>query len=250
LVASVHDDIDMRPTLTSTDPAAMSITEAIQTGDVAALGQRLSEEPALANVRIVGADGLERSLVHVATDWPGRLPNVDATLRALASAGADVNARTSPHPKDPSCVETPLHWAASNNDVVAIDALLDLGADIEATGAVFTGGTPLSDAVVFANWEAARRLVERGARPTWWQGAALGMLDVVTARWHDDPAPTLDEITRAFWHACRGAQPTTAAYLLERGADPNWVGWNQQTPFQAAEASGDAGFIAWLRSRL
>ena len=240
----------MRPALTSTDPVAISITRAIHTGDVAALRQLLSDDPGLANARIVGADGVERSMVHVATDWPGRFPNVAATLRALASAGADVNARMSPHPKDPNCVETPLHWAASSNDVVAIDALLDLDADIEATGAIFTGGAPLSDAVVFANWEAARRLVERGARPTWWQGAALGMLDVVTTRWHDEPLPTRDEITRAFWHACRGAQQPTAAYLLERGADPNWIGWDQKTPLQAAEGSGDAGFVSWLRSRL
>jgi ankyrin repeat protein len=195
----------------------------------------VSDDPGLANARIAGTDGVERSMVHVATDWPGCFPNVAETLRALASAGADVNARTSPHPKDPNCVETPLHWAASSNDVVAIDALLDLDADIEATGAIFTGGAPLSDAVVFANWEAARRLVERGARPTWWQGAALG---------------TRDEITRAFWHACRGAQQPTAAYLLERGADPNWIGWDQKTPLQAAEGSGDAGFVSWLRSRL
>jgi hypothetical protein len=103
---------------------------------------------------------------------------------------------------------------------------------------------------VFANWEAARRLIERGARPTWWQGAALGMLDVVTRRWQDEPVPTRDEITRAFWHACRGAQPRTAAYLLERGADPNWIGWDQKTPLQAAEDSGNAGFVSWLRSRL
>ncbi len=41
------------------------------------------------------------------------------------------------------------------------DALLDLGGDIEAAGAIFTGGTSLSDAVVFANWLAARRLVEQ-----------------------------------------------------------------------------------------
>ena len=226
------------------------LRRAIHTGDVAALRQLLSDDPGLANARIVGADGVERSMVHVATDWPGRFPNVAATLRALASAGADVNARMSPHPKDPNCVETPLHWAASSNDVVAIDALLDLGADIEAPGAIFTGGAPLSDAVVFANWEAARRLVERGARPTWWQGAALGMLDLVTTRWHDEPLPTRDEITRAFWHACRGAQQPTAAYLLERGADPNWIGWDHKTPLQAAEGSGDAGFVSWLRSRL
>ena len=240
----------MRPTLPSTSPVAGSITNAIHTGDVGALIRLLSAHPGLARARIVGADGFERSLVHVATDWPGRFPNVGATLRALASAGADVNARTSPHPRDPGCLETPLHWAASSNDVVAIETLLDLGADIEATKAIFTGGAPLSDAVVFANWEAARRLVERGARPTWWQGAALGMLDVVTTRWHDEPLPTRDEITRAFWHACRGAQQATAAYLLERGADPNWIGWDHKTPLQAAEGSGDAGFVSWLRSRL
>ena len=240
----------MRPALPPTDPVAMSITKAIHTGEVAALRQLLSDDSSLANVRIVGAGGVSRSLVHVATDWPGHFPNVAETLRVLASAGADVNARMPPHPTDPDCVETPLHWAASSNDVVAIDALLDLGADIEATGAIFTGGAPLSDAVVFANWEAARRLVARGARPTWWQGAALGMLDVVTARWDDDPRPTHDEVTRAFWHACRGAHQTTAAYLLERGADLHWVGWDQKTPLQAAEGSGDADFVSWLRSRL
>jgi ankyrin repeat protein len=236
--------------LPSTDPVAISITGAIHSGDAAALHRLLSEDPGLATARIVGADGVERSLVHVATDWPGRFPNVAATLRTLASAGADVNARMSPHPKDPNCVETPLHWAASSNDVAAIDALLDLGADKEATGAIFTGGAPLSDAVVFANWQAARRLVERGARPTWWQAAALGMLDLVTARWHDEPLPSRDEITRAFWHACRGAQQQTAAYLLERGADSNWIGWDRKTPLQAAEGSGDAVFVSWLRSRL
>jgi hypothetical protein len=50
------------------------------------------------------------------------------------------------------------------------------------------------------------------------------MLDLVTTRWHDEPLPMGDEITRAFWHACRGAQESTAAYLMERRADPNWIG--------------------------
>jgi uncharacterized protein len=149
---------------------------------------------------------------------------------------------------DPVAAETPLHWAASSNDVAAIDALLDAGADIDATGAVFTGGAPLSDAVVFANWKAARRLVERGARPTWWQAAALGMLDLVRGRWNADPPPTHDEITRAFWHACRGAQRSTAAYLLERGANAQWVGWDGKTPVQVADESGDVEFVAWLRA--
>jgi len=235
-------------TLPLTDPVARALTEAIHTGDVASLQGQLASDPALARQRIVGADGVARSLPHVATDWPGHFPNVAATIAVLAAAGADVNARMPPHPKDPNCMETPLHWAASSNDVAAVDALLDAGADIEATGAVFTGGAPLSDAVVFANWEAATRLVERGAQPTWWQAAALGMLDVVRARWNEQPPPTRDEITRAFWHACRAAQQSTAAFLLERGADPHWVGWDHKTPLRAADDSGNAEFIAWLRA--
>lgn len=230
----------------STDPIAISLTAAIQTGNVGALEELLARDSGLAHLRIVAPDGVERSPLHVATDWPGHWPNVAAIIQILVAAGADLNARMSPHPKDASCVETPLHWAASSNDVVAIDALLDAGADIEATGAIFTGGTPLSDAVVFANWAAAHRLVERGAIPTWWQAAALGMIGVVRARWLQEPPPTRDEITRAFWHACRGGQQVTAAYLLEKRADPRWLGWDGKTPVEAAMESGDAGLLAWL----
>ena len=238
-----------RPALAADDPLAMAITRAIRTGDVPALEQLVAQEPGLASARIVGADGVARSTIHLATDWPGHFPNVAATLRVLVSAGADVNARMPPHRDDPHCVETALHWAASSNDIAAIDALLDLGANIEASGAIFTGGAPLSDAVVFANWEAARRLVARGARPVWWQAAALGMLDVVEARWREQPAPTREEITRAFWHACRAGHEHTAAYLLERGADPAWVGWDHKTPLQVAEDGGHAALASWLRTR-
>jgi uncharacterized protein len=232
--------------LPSTDTLARSLTTAIQTGDLPSLQRLLADDREAARMRIVSPDGSTRSLMHIATDWPGHFPNVAATIAALAAAGADVNARTSPHPTDPNCLETPLHWAASSNDVAAADALLDAGADIEATGAIFTGGAPLSDAVVFANWEVAKRLVGRGAKPTWWQAAALGMLDVVRARWDEQPAPARDEITRAFWHACRAAQQNTAAFLLARGADPDWIGWDHKTPRQVASESGNADFVAWL----
>jgi uncharacterized protein len=235
-------------TLPLTDPVARSLTAAIQTGDLPSLQRLLADDREVARIRIASPDGSTRSLMHIATDWPGHFPNVAATIAALAAAGADVNARTSPHPTEPNCLETPLHWAASSNDVAAVDALLDAGANIEATGAVFTGGAPLSDAVVFANWEAAKRLVERGAQPTWWQAAALGMLDVVRARWNEQPPPTRDEITRAFWHACRAAQENTAAFLLEHGADPQWVGWDHKTPLQVADESGNAEFVTWLRA--
>ena len=72
-----------------------------------------------------------------------------------------------------------MHWAASSDDVEALDALLDAGADIEADGAVIGGGTPMADAVAFGQWKAARRLLERGARTNLWQAAALGLIDRV-----------------------------------------------------------------------
>ena len=75
--------------------------------------------------------------------WPptGRAtsPTAPATVALLVEAGAEVNARFGGGSHD----ETPLHWAASSDDVEVLDALLDLGADIEAPGAVIAGGTPL-----------------------------------------------------------------------------------------------------------
>ena len=203
-----------RPPLAADDPLARALVAAIRAGDLPALEALLVREPWLARARVAGPDGMPRSLVHLATDWPGHFPNVAATLRALVAAGADVNARMPPHPKDPNCVETPLHAAASSNDLAAIDALLDLGADLEAPGAIFTAGTPLSDAVIFANYPAARLLVARGARLTFWQAAALGHLDLVQAHWTQSPPPAPDDATHALWHACRAGQSKIAEFLL------------------------------------
>ncbi len=104
-----------------------------------ALATLIAEHPALVTARIGDyPDGMSRTLLHAATDWPGHFPNNPQVVQLLIDAGADVDARfTGPH------TETPLHWAASSDDVDVIDVLLDNGADIEATGAVIAGGTPL-----------------------------------------------------------------------------------------------------------
>jgi Ankyrin repeat len=148
--------------LPAVDPRAMALMSAIQTGDVAALERLLRDDPTLAVERIVHEKNTSRTLLHVAADWPGHFPNGARTVAVLIAAGTDPNAvctHMAPH----GARETALHWAASSNDVAVLDALLDGGADIEAPGAVFTGGPPMSDAVVFAQWKAARRLLERGA---------------------------------------------------------------------------------------
>ena len=110
----------------------------------------------------------------MATDWPGHFPNVRQTIETLVAHGAELSLPFSDHPAH---AETPLHWAAGSDDLEALDALLDHGADIEAPGSIIGGGSALADAVAFRNWRAARRLVERGAKSTIWQSAALGLMD-------------------------------------------------------------------------
>lgn len=229
--------------LNSLDPSAVSVTEAIQKGDLAALRLLLAERPSLATARITqeGPAAGGRSLLHIATDWPGHFPRADAVIAALVDAGADPDARfVGTH------TETPLHWAASNDDVTALDALIAAGADIEASGAVIGGGTPLADARGFGQWRAARRLLEHGARADLQDAATLGLLDQVEAFIAAPDSPTRAAITSAFWGACHGGQLPTARRLLQQGANPNWIGYDGMTPLDVARAQGADDVVRWL----
>jgi uncharacterized protein len=234
-------------TIDTETPLALEVVHAIHTGDVARLKRLLRENPGLATARLGDddPDGMSRTLLHVATDWPGHFPNGAATIAALIEAGADVNARfRGPH------AETPLHWAASSNDVEVLDALLDAGADMDADGGVIGGGTPLADARAFAQWEAAHRLVERGAQVTLVDAATLGLIDRLREYIASAAAPSPDEIRHAFWGACHGGQEAAAEYLLDQGADLNWIPpWEELTPLDAAERSGTTELVDWLRRR-
>jgi hypothetical protein len=210
---------------------------AVRSGDVDALRAALAEQPELATARLRGDDG-GRTLLHVATDWPGHLPNVAATIDVLVTGGADVDA-----PFQGSHAETPLHWAASSDDVAAVDALLDAGADIDAAGgSVGDGsGTPLFDATVFGQWAAARRLLARGATTGGWEEAALGLTDRLAGRLRGGDAPPAD-VDAWFWAACHGGQLAAAQQLLAVGADRDLVApWDGLTPLEAALRSAGNG---------
>jgi hypothetical protein len=234
-------------TIGTEEPQAIAMTEAIRGGDLEALRRLLDEHPGLATARLGDDDpgGMSRTLLHVVTDWPGHFPNGATTVAVLVEAGADVNARfRGPHQ------ETPLHWAASSNDVEVLDALLDAGADIEAPGGVIGGGTPLADARAFGQWQAAHRLVARGAQTTIVDAATLGLLDRLERCFTGPTPPTPEEVNSAFWGACHGGQQPCAAYLLDRGADLNWIPpWEELTPLDAARRHGAAELVAWLGER-
>jgi len=93
--------------------------------------------------------------------------------------------------------------------VEVLDALLDADTDIDAPGSVIAGGTPLDDATAFAQWKAARRLVERGARVNLFAAASLGLLDN-SPRW----SGISRRATRIRSATCFGAPSTAVSSAL------------------------------------
>ncbi|MGH3274192.1 MAG: ankyrin repeat domain-containing protein [Streptosporangiaceae bacterium] len=233
-------------TLDEDDPVTVTLVQAVRGGDLPTLERLLSGSPDLASARLA-RPGKTRTPLHLATDWPAYFPEGPAVTRMLLHAGADPDART----EGGTAPETPLHWAASSDDVDVAEVLIGGGADIEAPGASI--GTPLGNAVGYGCWHVARKLVEHGARvDTLWQAAALGMLSRVRELLAGSPPPGQEEITEAFWQACHGGQRRAAEYLLHRGADINGIpGYAQQTPLDIAPGPDTRRelLVSWLRDQ-
>lgn len=203
-------------TLPHGDPVAVELTRTIQSGDLGDLRRMVAERPELATVRMIGRKGLEggwRTPLHVAADWPGYFPAAPATVSLLLEAGADPNDDTSG-----DCPETPLHWAASSDDVDVAVVLIDGGARLDTPGGSI--GTPLDNAIGYGCWHVARLLVERGAGvDALWHAAALGMLGRLEELLAANPPPNEEDVDNAFWQACHGGQRRAAERLLAAGAD-------------------------------
>jgi ankyrin repeat protein len=218
---------------------AAAVVAAIRSGDIATLRRLIDERPDVATRNVQG-----RTALHVATDWPGYFPNGPAVVRLLMAAGANVDART-----EGNKGETPLHWAASSDDVDVADALIDGGADIECPGGSI--GTPLENAIGYGCWHVARRLVARGARvDKLWHAAALGHLDRLAELMAANPDAT--EVNGAFWQACSGGQLRAAQYLLDHGADINaTVDYAQGTALEQVSRVDTRRDVmtTWLRER-
>jgi uncharacterized protein len=234
------------------DAVAIGLHRAVHRGDLDAIRGLLAGQPGLARARIVAPDGGARTPLHLVTDWPGYFPRGPEVAKLLISAGADVSAPgTGP---DGENGETPLHWAASSDDVDVAAVLIDAGADLEAPGGGGAiAGPPLANAVGYGCWQVARLLVARGARiGTLWEAAALGDRPRVDELLGSGPPPAPADIDEAFWQACHGGQRRMAEYLLDRGASidarPEYA---DSTPIQVA-AQPDTqrqALVDWLRQR-
>jgi Ankyrin repeats (3 copies) len=151
-------DVDEPEVLPATDAVAVALIAAIHSGDDESLSQILIERRELATARILDRRGVTRTLLHVVADWPGYFPNGPRTVERLLAAGADPDAATTGG-RQP---ETPLHWAASSDDLEVADALIAGGAAIDVPGGSI--GTPVENAVGYGCWHVARLLRARGAK--------------------------------------------------------------------------------------
>jgi hypothetical protein len=178
----------------------------------------------------------------------------------LVEAGADPNVAMPPG-DDLSVAETPLHWAASSNDVTAVSALIDAGADVDALGGIFGGCTPYEEAIIFEQYDAARRLLARGATNFLPGAAALGAGELiddffdaegqvrtdagVLPHWNSVPAAQT-VLDRAFQFACRAGHLAIAKRLLERGADHTAITPANTSALDEARDNGHSHVVDWL----
>jgi uncharacterized protein len=224
----------------------VTIADAIRAGDLSAIDKLLADDPATASQRIVDAKGVVRVPLHIVVEWPGFYPNGPAIVARLVAAGAD----PSEAHDNAWHAETALHGAASNDDVDVARALIDAGANLEATGGSIAKGTPLDNAVAYGCWNVAHCLAARGARvDKLWHAAGLGMLARI-----DELLGVADQaqIDDAFWQACHGGQRRAAELLLSRGAALDHVPWHsKQTPLGAAgtHATQRDLLATWLTER-
>ncbi|SPE55408.1 Ankyrin [Verrucomicrobia bacterium] len=236
--------------LRTDEQLAGEVTRAIKGGDVDSLRRMFAANPELPAARIADPRG-SKALLHVVTDWPGFFPNGPTVVKMLITAGSDPNART----EGGTALETPLHWAASNDDVEVAEALIVGGADIEAGGGSIAGGTALENAIGYGCWRVARLLLNHGAKvEKLWHAAALGMTSMLEKFLQGSPAPSVEEVNHAFWQACHGGYRRTAEYLFARGADLNWIpDYAKETPLEIASRAGlDTGrqaLVNWLREK-
>jgi ankyrin repeat protein len=230
--------------MTVDSEAAASLVAAIHSGDIDAVQTIVAGTPELARGPL-GGPFKTRTPLHVVCDWPGYFPNGPQIVPLLIAAGADPNYRD-PEPHS----ETPLHWAASSDDVDVAAALIDGGADIEVTDGSI--GTPLDNAIGYCCWHVARLLVARGARvDKLWHAGALGLLDRVEELL-DNAKPNPEGVSQGFWHACAGGQRRAAERLLAAGADLNWEpDYAHGTPLDAASGLGTRreNIIGWLKDK-
>ena len=146
-------------------------------------------------------------------------------LRQLISQGAVVNRQEAVRQ------QSALMWAAAERHREAVQVLADAGADLEARSS--TGITPLLFAVRAGDIATAGALLDAGADPAATVPVREHHFDGWALRGGADPTAIAPDGTTALTLAIINAHWELAAYLVERGADPNGNDSAHGRPLQA-----------------
>ena len=197
--------------------------DAIVSGDSAALGKLLRENPALARMRstrdhrstllhYVSANGVE--------DFRQKSPhNIVEIAKMLLEAGAQVNAESEAyggHSTTLGLTATSWHPENAGVQIPLLELLIRHGAAIENAD----GGAVVA-CLANGRKQAAEFLAVRGARLDLEAAAGVGRLDVVKSFFAQDgslkPPATQKQMKDAFIWACEFGRTEVADFLLRKG---------------------------------
>lgn len=223
--------------------------DAFYAGDVSLLERLLRAEPTRVHARVTSVEGPYRGYFHAATllhhvaGNPFIRPLPAATMelaRLFLEFGAEVDAATRPGPAQPDdigwstlgLVATSSAAHRAGHQRTLLELLLARGANID-----FRNGGPLVGALYYGEIEAARFLVERGARYDLVTAAGLGRIELMARFMLDDgtlapdahslvhyslvrdrPASRADILGLALVFASMSGNRDAAAWLLDHGA--------------------------------
>lgn len=187
-----------------------------------------------------GKDRDKNALIHAAMN--GRLKQVQALLKK----GVDVNSKG-------IAGKTPLMSAAWAGSVPVVKLLVENGADVTGDGEKALKEAPSNAWLGRGQLEAARFLIEHGAKPTTLAVAAFvgdmeavqslsaEGVDVGTKNTHNDPAPLAA--------AALGGQPDVVKLLLDKGLKVDEINKQGETALMTAAAAGHAEVVQVLLDR-
>lgn len=203
------------------DEAFGAAVAAIDSGDLERLTHTLRSHPHLVSARAVGGDAITRgyfsrpTLLHFIACNPSRgphmPPNVVDSARAILDAGAEVDASTGAGQGG-----TTLALVASSATAHADGLVVPLLELLLRAGADPTHG--LTAAIFHRYVDTARVFLRLGARQTLISAAALGFEDQVTALLE---ASDNEQKLRAAWAAAVNGQARSLEVLVRAGVDVN-----------------------------
>jgi ankyrin repeat protein len=191
-----------------------------------------------------------------------------AAVKFLVDHGADVNAKTHPLPPPrkldlifsaptPAGGMTALLFAARQNDLASVKALLDGGADINLTSA--DGSTALLVAIINEHNELAEYLLDKGANPNLaddkGRAPLYAAIDMRNLEWSTRPAPpekdkvdSLHLINALLAHGADVNARLTKKLPLrgQPSFDGRWANQAGATPFWRAAQSDDVTVMRLL----